>query len=72
MPVKKKVRFVLIIGLCRKFSGADDALAEFAGELGVQALPAFRFYKDGKEALETISGYKKRPLAEAVERLAGN
>lgn len=56
-----------------KFASFDtnsDALSGLAQQLGVQTLPAFRFLKDGKQAVEGVLGYKKRPLAEAVEQLS--
>lgn len=38
-------------------------------QLGVKALPAFRFFKDGKEVAPEVSGYKKQRLEEAVGKL---
>lgn len=53
-----------------KFDTTHEALEGFAGELGVKALPAFRFFKGGKEVVPQVAGYKKKPLGEAVEALA--
>lgn len=47
----------------------DEALAELSADLGVQAIPAFRFFKGGKEVLEPVTGYKKKLLRAAVEDL---
>lgn len=52
-----------------KFDITNEALESFAGELGVKVLPAFKFYKGGKEAHEQVLGYKKRPLEDAVKAL---
>lgn len=48
-----------------------DALAGLKTQLGVKALPTFRFYKGGKEVLDEVVGYKKRPLEEAAAKLEG-
>ena len=56
--------------ICSHLSPTDDALSQHTAELGVTALPAFHFYKNGKQALEAVSGYKKRPLSDAVEQLS--
>lgn len=40
-----------------------------AGGLDVKALPAFKFYKDGKAAAADVTGYKKKQLDEAVASL---
>lgn len=37
--------------------------------MGVQAIPAFRFFKAGKEVAEPVIGYKKKLLRAAVEDL---
>lgn len=52
-----------------KFDTSASALEQFAAELGVKALPAFKFFKGGKEVLEPVTGYKKRPLEDAVGKL---
>lgn len=48
---------------------ADEALAELSADLGVQAIPAFRFFKGGKEVLKPVTGYKKKLLRTALEDL---
>lgn len=53
-----------------KFDTSAPTLEAFSSELGVKALPAFKFFKGGKEVLEQVTGYKKRPLEEAVSKLA--
>eukprot|EP01025_Chloroclados_australasicus_P055344 TRINITY_DN6686_c0_g1_i1.p1 TRINITY_DN6686_c0_g1~~TRINITY_DN6686_c0_g1_i1.p1 ORF type:complete len:323 (+),score=28.97 TRINITY_DN6686_c0_g1_i1:129-971(+) len=55
------------------FYKVDTSKPEFEGltkELGIEALPAFRFYRRGREAVEQVSGYKKKPLGEAVDKLS--
>lgn len=51
------------------FDTSAEMLEELGASLGVKALPHFRFYKDGKEVLDQISGYKKMPLKNAVNEL---
>ena len=55
-----------------KFDTTNEAgeLDKLSAELSVKALPAFRFFLDGKEVLPEVTGYKKRPLEEAVSKLA--
>lgn len=53
-----------------KFDTSKDGLDSLARDIGVSALPVFRFYKDGKEAVSDVIGYKKKPLQDAVEKLA--
>ncbi|GIL88678.1 hypothetical protein Vretimale_17268 [Volvox reticuliferus] len=53
-----------------KFDTTAPALESLAGDLGVKALPAFRFFKGGKEIHEPVSGYKKKLLEEAVAAIA--
>ncbi|KAJ0400205.1 hypothetical protein P43SY_009522 [Pythium insidiosum] len=43
-------------------------IEELKAELGVDALPAFHFYKGGKEVGTPVLGYKKSPLKNAVEK----
>eukprot|EP00904_Undaria_pinnatifida_P009004 jgi/Undpi1/5233/HiC_scaffold_2.g00514.m1 len=52
-----------------KFDTTEESLSELSADLGVQALPAFRFYKGGKEVMEPVIGYKKKLLRTAVEKL---
>ena len=52
-----------------KFDTSEDALEKLAEELKIQTLPNFKFYKGGKEVLDQVIGYKKKPLAQAVESL---
>lgn len=47
----------------------DEHLEAFVSDLGVKALPAFRFYNGGKEVLKPVLGYKKQPLAENMQQL---
>lgn len=51
-------------------TSASDELAALADELGVKALPAFKFYRGGREARGAVVGYKRKPLEEAVEALS--
>jgi thioredoxin 1 len=53
-----------------KFDTSDPALESLAADLGVAALPAFKFYSQGKEVQTEVVGYKKRPLQDAVAALA--
>lgn len=53
-----------------KFDTASEELAPLARELGVSALPAFRFFKGGEQVVTEVVGYKKKPLEEAVGKLA--
>jgi len=53
-----------------KFDTTQEPLEALSHELGVKALPVFKFYKDGKEVINQVIGYKKRPLEDAVRRLA--
>lgn len=57
--------FALLLFCC--FS--EEALSELSSDLGVGAIPAFKFYKNGKEVLEPVTGYKKKLLRAAVEEL---
>ncbi|XRA96735.1 peroxiredoxin [Pycnococcus provasolii] len=52
-----------------KVDTSDPEWDAYAKERGVHALPAFRFYAGGKESGSEVSGYKKKSLGEAVERL---
>lgn len=55
------------------FAKLDASLPEvelIKEELGVDAFPAFRFFKGGKEVGTPVSGYKKSLLKEAVKKLA--
>lgn len=54
-----------------KLDSSAEAVEPIAQELGVKALPATHFYgSDGKPALPPITGYKRRPLEEAVDKMA--
>jgi peroxiredoxin (alkyl hydroperoxide reductase subunit C) len=54
-----------------KMDSTAEPVEQIAQELGVKALPATHFYgSDGKPALPPITGYKRRPLEEAVAKLA--
>jgi thiol-disulfide isomerase/thioredoxin len=53
-----------------KLDTTAEPVEAIAQELGVKALPAFHFYgADGKPALPAVTGYKRRPLEEAVAEL---
>eukprot|EP01025_Chloroclados_australasicus_P008034 TRINITY_DN12763_c0_g1_i1.p1 TRINITY_DN12763_c0_g1~~TRINITY_DN12763_c0_g1_i1.p1 ORF type:complete len:386 (+),score=60.85 TRINITY_DN12763_c0_g1_i1:116-1159(+) len=62
-----------------KYSGIEvyklDTTAEqlegLAAEVGVKAMPVIKFFKDGQEVMDNIIGYKKQPLLDSVEKLAG-
>ena len=53
-----------------KFDTSDPALESLSSDLGVAALPVFKFYKGGKEVRDEIVGYKKQPLKDAVAEVA--
>lgn len=53
-----------------KFDTSKDGLDSLARDVGVAALPVFKFFKDGKEAAPDVVGYKKKPLQDAIEALA--
>jgi thiol-disulfide isomerase/thioredoxin len=55
-----------------KFDISNPALDSLASELGVTALPVFKFYRAGKEVVEQVVGYKKKPLQNAVKALSNN
>ncbi len=52
-----------------KFDTSEDALEKVAEELKIQTLPSFKFFKGGKEVVDQVVGYKKKPIADAVEQL---
>ena len=55
------------------FAKADttaDTIEPLINDLGVKILPTFKFYSNGKEVAQPISGYKKGPLEEAVKQIA--
>ncbi|KAL3149717.1 hypothetical protein ABBQ38_013545 [Trebouxia sp. C0009 RCD-2024] len=52
-----------------KFDTSEDALEKLSEELKIQTLPSFRFYKGGKEVVDQVVGYKKKPIADAVGQL---
>lgn len=54
-----------------KFDTSEEKLEPLSAELQVKALPVFKFYKDGREVVQQVVGYKKKPLEAAVEQLAG-
>ena len=53
-----------------KFDTSKDGLDSLARDIGVSALPVFKFFKNGKEAVPDVVGYKKKPLQDAVEKVA--
>ncbi|CAM9152219.1 unnamed protein product [Choristocarpus tenellus] len=55
-----------------KFDTTEEGLSELSAELGIEALPAFRFFKGGKEVQDPVLGYKKKMLKEAVKALSGS
>lgn len=54
-----------------KADTTEDALQPVVTELGVKALPTFKFFKGGKEVVTQVSGYKKGPLEQGVKQLLG-
>ena len=52
-----------------KFDTALADLAPFSKEMGIEAMPTFKFYKQGREVNEVI-GYKPKLLRTAVEEFA--
>ncbi|KXZ52644.1 hypothetical protein GPECTOR_9g689 [Gonium pectorale] len=53
-----------------KFDTTAQPLEALTADLGIKALPAFRFFKGGKEVHEPVAGYKKKLLEDAVASLA--
>jgi thioredoxin 1 len=53
-----------------KFDTSDSALEGLSADLGVSALPAFKFYKGGQEVRKEVVGYKKKLLQDAVREVA--
>lgn len=53
-----------------KIDTTHEPLEPLCAELGVKTLPAFKFFKNGKEVQEPITGYKKQLVAEAVNKMA--
>ena len=54
-----------------KFDTAHADLAPLSKELGVEAMPTFKFYKNSNEVNEVI-GYKPKLLRDAVSDFAGH
>ncbi|KAK2076364.1 Peroxiredoxin-1 [Prototheca wickerhamii] len=52
------------------FDTTEEKLEGYADELGVKSLPAFKFFKDGKEVVDAVTGYKKQPLQAGVKKLS--
>ena len=52
-----------------KFDTSEDPLEKLAEDLKIQTLPNFKFFKGGKEVVDQVVGYKKKPIADAVEQL---
>lgn len=52
-----------------KVDTSQEGVKALGERLGVEALPAFKFYFDGEEALPGVIGYKKRPLQNSVAKL---
>lgn len=65
---------LLLLLLCLqrfvKFDTTSEPLESLAQELGIKALPVFKFYREGKEVTEQVVGYKKKLLQDAVSGLA--
>lgn len=53
-----------------KFDTTVEGMDILSAELGVKALPVFKFFKGGKEVVPEVIGYKKKPLEQAVSHLA--
>eukprot|EP00879_Flechtneria_rotunda_P000636 GHRR01000749.1.p1 GENE.GHRR01000749.1~~GHRR01000749.1.p1 ORF type:complete len:394 (+),score=101.72 GHRR01000749.1:151-1332(+) len=53
-----------------KFDTSMEQLEPLSGELNIKALPVFKFYKGGKEVVQQVVGYKKKPLEQAVTELS--
>ncbi|KAK9830012.1 hypothetical protein WJX72_009185 [[Myrmecia] bisecta] len=53
-----------------KLDTTAEPLEKLAASLGIKALPSFRFYQDGQPVGEEVTGYKKRLLGDAVDKLA--
>lgn len=64
-----KEKFERDITFVKVDTSSSDEWDTYAKERGVHALPAFRFYKNGAESVTEVSGYKKRLLAEGLDKL---
>jgi thioredoxin-related protein len=53
-----------------KVETTREELSSLSDELGVKSLPAFKFYRNGKEVVGEVVGYKRKPLEDAVEALS--
>lgn len=53
-----------------KFDTTAEPLEALSKELGVKGLPTFKFFANGQEVSDEVIGYKKKPLEEAVKKLA--
>lgn len=51
------------------FDTTEEKLEDLASDVGVKAMPQFRFFKDGQEVLKPVTGYKKAPLKDSVQQL---
>lgn len=49
-----------------KFDTTQENLEALSAKLGVKVLPVFKFFKGGKQAMGDVTGYKKKPLEDAV------
>lgn len=52
-----------------KVDTTDSAMQQLCQDLGIKALPAFKFFKDGKEAVDEVTGYKKQKVDQALQSL---
>ncbi|CAG9461597.1 unnamed protein product [Pedinophyceae sp. YPF-701] len=53
-----------------KVDTTDGPMEGFSEEMGVKAMPYFKFFKDGKDLDMDITGYKKKLLEDTVDKLA--
>ena len=52
-----------------KFDTSEDALEKVAEDMKITTLPTFKFFKNGSEVVDQVIGYKKKPIADAVDHL---
>ena len=62
-------RYILVYSNIIHHCDSEESLSELSADVGIQALPAFRFYKGGKEVMEPVIGYKQKLLLTAEEKL---
>ena len=62
-------RYILVYSKILHHCDSEESLSELSADAGIQALPALRFYKGGKEVMEPVIDYKQKLILTAVEKL---